>query len=184
MATTFEYQIDKYHSVPVHIVNPEDFYPLYHNAPFARLHVFQFGAYGDTWVAVWEHHLEDALEEAAGWLADNEPGHLTSEKEMGELIKEAAKELEVDISDVDDWGEEPYSDVLEAAEADMTYTESGWLTSYEWFVNEVDPSEPLYLDTFDASWEPALEENLLDEDQEELVEDAYVKLTKMTKRNA
>lgn len=72
-------------------------------------YLFQFGAYGSTWLLVWGTSIESALESAAEWLREHEPGHF------------------VDV----DSDEEP----------DVTYTESGWLLSYEWWVSEVTRSD-------------------------------------------
>jgi 8-oxo-dGTP pyrophosphatase MutT (NUDIX family) len=78
---------------------------------------------------VWEASLEDALETAAGWLADNAPGLIMSpdDPELDVLYREACEELGEDP----DSGEGP-GDAWEQATADLTYTESGYLTSYEW----------------------------------------------------
>lgn len=94
---------------------------------------FQFGAYGDTHVLVWtgkhsaNRGIEDALEEAAGALADlGFKGHFVDEDEIAKLMVEAQEE----DPDLDE------EEAFEAATTDMTYTESGYLTSYEWHVGE------------------------------------------------
>ncbi len=99
------------------------------------LWLFQFGAYGTLYVAVWERFLEAALEQAAEWLAENATGHLIDHSEMRRLVKEAREELGSNASEEAVW---------EHAEADLTYTEAGWLLSYEWWVDEVDAFDPLY----------------------------------------
>jgi len=75
--------------------------------PYGRRWLFAFGAYGWTRVLVLgaDPSLEDALEIAADWLAENAPG----------IFAEAESEED---------------------EADMTYTQSGWIPSCEWSVLE------------------------------------------------
>lgn len=108
-------------------------------------YIFHFGAYGDLHLLVWGNHLEDALETAAGWLADFAPGHLTdlSEEYAAELIS-VREETGCKCSQEDpcDTCREA---AQEAAEADMTYTESGWLTSWEWGFTE-DPDRETILE--------------------------------------
>ncbi len=91
--------------------------------------VFHFGAYGDTHVLAYGH-LENALEDAAAWLKDNAPGAFTEPDYEG-----VRAELSEDAS-----GQQ----VTDHAEADLTYTESGWLCSYEWnFTTITDPEDLL-----------------------------------------
>ena len=89
---------------------------------------FQFGAVGTIHVLIWDvwnEGLEGSLEAAAEWLAENAPGHLVSNEELQELFDEAEAEgLDED-------------EAIEQATADLTYTEAGHLTSYEWWVNEI-----------------------------------------------
>jgi hypothetical protein len=42
--------------------------------------VLWFGVCGSTHLLVWANHLEDALDEAIDWLADNAPGLLCDEQ--------------------------------------------------------------------------------------------------------
>jgi hypothetical protein len=89
-----------------------------------------FGAVGSTIIVVRDSDLEDAIELAAGWLADNAPGHLT-EPEY-ELTEEGNCAI---------CGQDPAYDTCEHirdAEEDLLYTESGWIVSYEWFMTEID----------------------------------------------
>lgn len=142
-----------------------------------KLWLFQFGTVGTTNVAVWDGghlHLEGALEEAAGWLAENAPGHITSEEEMAELYKEAADDLGVPWPPKGriDWDDKNTQKVTEQAEADMTYTESGWLTSYEWYVNELEPGSELYNEVF----EQTVDELDLDEDEIETANEIAKKI--------
>lgn len=135
-----------------------------------RLWLFQFGSVGTTYIAVWDGYnggLEGSLETAAEWLAENAPGHITSEEEMNELYAEAAEELGLSWPIVDewsgqiDWDDERVQKVTEKAEADMTRTESGWLTSYEWYVDELEPGSEQYNAIFEETID-SLED--LDED--------------------
>jgi hypothetical protein len=134
------------------------------DAPRVGLWHFTFGAYGSTHVFVWagpaHRALDDALEEAASWLADNAPGHLSTDEEMQELYDEAREELGDDADE---------DEIREQAEADMTYTESGYLTSYEWFVNELDSGDPLYAEVWEASIDELAEQGDLNEDDIEKV---------------
>lgn len=107
------------------------------------LYLFQFGAYGTQYVYAWGNDgFEDALEEAAGWLADNAPGHFVTFEDSD--YTEAAD----DIGAPDDWKEDDAwrEQVYERAECDHTYTESGYLASWEWAANSVkDPSVVAYI---------------------------------------
>jgi len=98
------------------------------------LYLFQFGAYGDTRVYAWGcHSLDDALEAAAEWLRDNAPGHFVG-VDYAEAAADVGAPADWDSEDnVDEWGER----VREAAEVDLTYTESGHLAAWEWAVSEV-----------------------------------------------
>ena len=104
-------------------------------------YLFWFGAVGSTRVLSYAsagyHGVEAALEEAAAVLKDEGWVGYFSEPDYDA----AAAELGADWDDLDDEGQDQ---VREAAEADMTYTESGWLLSYEWGVNEVHPPDGLY----------------------------------------
>lgn len=94
------------------IVNPSDWTWTSH------AYRFQFGAYGDTRLLVFANGLDSGLETAAEWLAENAPGHLS------QLDDFPAEALDSDGQPVD-----------------HTYTESGYLASWEWTVDEVDRSE-------------------------------------------
>lgn len=108
-----------------------------------RLWEFQFGSVGTTHVLVWtgKHSamrgtdIDSALEEAAGALDTwGLKGHFVDDSEVKELIEEALEE-DPELSD---------DEAYEAATADLTYTESGYLTSYEWTAHEVDSDSPLF----------------------------------------
>lgn len=104
---------------------------------------FRFGAYGDTVVHVIQRpdHVEDALETAAECLKSHEPGHFTG-PEYQEVHDERQCTECTDGS---------CDECREAAEADLTYTEEGWLVSHEWTVDESsdEPFESPRFDRFD-----------------------------------
>ena len=113
------------------VANPSDYN---FNSDTMPLFLFQFGAYGDTQVYAWGcDSLEDALEAAAVWLRDNAPGLFHEVDYAGAAADVGAPEDWDSEDNVDQWGER----VVGAAEADMTYTESGHLASWEWSVSEV-----------------------------------------------
>ena len=132
---------DRNYSVGSHeltLVNPEERDWKRHN------YILWFGACGATYLRVWEDSLEDALETAAAWLAEHAPGHIMAHgsEEHVELIKEQCEEhgVEFDPSKCCGVIEEPWDSILQDAEADLTYTESGFLTSHEWGIVMEDPS--------------------------------------------
>ena len=96
---------------------------------------FQFGAYGSTRIIVLNEpgisSLADALESAAEVIDNVAPGVWVSKTSMNDAYKEAIAE---GMSEEDAQAE---------AETDMTYTESGWIPSWEWHVNELH-SGPLF----------------------------------------
>jgi len=104
------------------------------------LYLFSFGAYGCTHVYAWGcHTFEDAFNAACEWLRDNAPGVFVTFSEAD--YAEAAR----DIGAPEDWnepGNEEWAyEVMERAEVDHTYTESGYLASWEWYGGEVhDPA--------------------------------------------
>lgn len=125
---------------PYVLVNPLGF----NDSHKASLFAMHFGAYGNTCLLVWGDHLESALETAAEWLAQYTPGHIADETDIQTLMK--------DFPDLSD--EEAY----EKATADLTYTESGYLVSYEWTVDELPKSSELYKAALEASKEEYAEE--------------------------
>lgn len=95
------------------IANPLDV-PRGRHARETSLFVFRFGAYGDTKVAVWEA-----------------PDHIDSALEKAaEWLSDYAPGIFTEVNSEED-------------EVDMTYTESGYIASYEWHVDEI-TSGPLY----------------------------------------
>jgi hypothetical protein len=92
---------------------------------YQGVHVFRFGAYGETTV-VGFGTLDGALEDAA----ENAPkGAFIAPSEIDRLVAGARAELG------------PYADegdIWDLATADTTYTESGYLIAWEWACQEVD----------------------------------------------
>lgn len=132
---------------------------------------FQFGAYAGTNVFVFagpgHRALEDALEEAAAWLEENAPGHIVTNREIMDLVREVLEEQgktegewQRALEDRDEWAYE----VQEEATADLTYTEAGYLTSHEWFVNELQPGDDLYNKVWETTIDYLSDEGDLDDD--------------------
>jgi hypothetical protein len=95
-------------------------------------YLFTFGAYGCVHVLViGEPGVCEALEEAAGWLAEHAPGHLIKfgSEEHTALLREACEDKGAEWDSLDD---EDRWEVNDAACVDLTYTESGYLPSHEW----------------------------------------------------
>ncbi len=226
--------------------------------PFAppTLWEFQFGQIGTIYVYVWGGGVEGGLEEAAGWLAENAPGHL-SEPDYKEAAEEfglewpptsdnlyknslvyyylaiAAAAIEhgsplvphgvpsgptqerfpyrgpdrppvvplremsrMDLArhltddDIDsaavalDWlvehggldpdefiasDEDLWLLVSEQAETDMTYTESGWIVSWEWHVGELHPGMGSYNEIWEETMDALAAAGDLDDDDLEQV---------------
>ena len=102
------------------------------DAPLFR---FTFGAYGSVQVYAFGR-LEAALEDAAVYLAEHAPGmfekpdYVDAQCEAGHAFAGCER----------DHGDCPDCErVQERAEMDLTYTESGYLASWEWTCAEVDP---------------------------------------------
>ena len=106
-------------------------------------YVLCFGAMGTLNLSVWANSLDDALEEAAEYLAEHAKGHITAHdsQELIDLLKEACEEAGHTYPEGFDAleDEEKYA-IQDSATADLTYTESGYLTSYEWGIALEDPS--------------------------------------------
>jgi len=92
---------------------------------------------------VWSNDLGAALETAAEWLAKYAPGHVMAEwsDEHRELISEVCEGKGIAFPE----GFETLDDdakwaITDEAEADLTRTESGLLTSYEWGISLEDPT--------------------------------------------
>ncbi len=100
----------------VEIANPDN--KSFGTTPY----LFRFGVFGTTNVLAYGYSLEDALEDAAEYLVESEYfGHITPhEAPQADLCCDCDDPFECDSH---------------------TYTEAGWLTSYEWFVNEASRDE-------------------------------------------
>lgn len=122
--------------VAVTLVNPENRSYTKNN------YILSFGAYGWTRLRVWEPNLDDALETAAEWLKEHEPGHLHQPD-----YADACKELEIPF-DVEalSAGEGKYCEAINNAEADLTYTEAGYLLAFEWNVYCENPDRSTLVD--------------------------------------
>lgn len=108
-------------------------------------YVLWFGAYGWTRLHCYAMSLEDAIEDCAAWLADFAPGHIMAHgsDEHMELIKEQCDERGLAWPVPEDaWQRDnnPYDAAVNDAESDLTYTESGFLTSHEWGIALEDPT--------------------------------------------
>lgn len=107
--------------------------------------VFHFGAYGCTHVVAFGH-LADALEDAAAVL----PAGFFTEPDYADALADLVRdgELPADYTLArfqEEWseGNEHVSAVWDKAQEDLTYTESGWLCSWEWTVTEIHSPEEL-----------------------------------------
>lgn len=111
-------------------------------------YTFSFGAYGDTHVVVFQRpdHIDDALETAAECLAEHEPGRF-SEPDYADAAREIGVALAQYTNGLADLDDDTRERILEVAEADHTYTESGWLLSHEWSVSEAE-GEPFATPVF------------------------------------
>jgi hypothetical protein len=94
---------------------------------------------------IWADGLESAIEIAGEWLAEHAPGLIIRNDAplLAELMGEACAELGVDPSQP---GGPEYDAAWEQATADLTYTESGYLTSYEWGIDLEDPTRAQVLE--------------------------------------
>lgn len=125
---------------PLEIENPDPprwGFSVNHN----RVIVFSFGAYASTMVAVVSQSLDDALETAAGWLADHAPGVFVEPDYLDAYRDISGNSDATEIPD--DLDDETAEEIREAAETDLTYTESGWIASWEWTMTELDSTDPL-----------------------------------------
>lgn len=113
-------------------------------------YLLAFGACGTTYVLAYASDLESALETAAEWLADNAPGHimLHDSDELESLYQDAIAEAQLPQPCLEPFYRTPaeqqaYDDAYGVATADLTYTEAGYLTSYEWFIvsEDIGPAE-------------------------------------------
>jgi hypothetical protein len=140
------------------LINPLE-YPQKRHAGIGertQLYGLQFGAYGWTKVLVWSGSLDDALEEAAGWLADHAPGIFVDQENLAELEKEARKEAREENPKADD--DELDEIVMDTAYTDLTYTESGYIPSYEWTIGFDSENQGTSSEFYKICWEASKEE--------------------------
>jgi hypothetical protein len=122
----------------LHIVNPGEAdhgqFRYRANRSMCR-YVLWFGSCAPTYVMVWAHGIESALETAAEYISEHAPGLLISDDEMTEALQEAGEEHGVN-PDAIDWSDlrGDCAKAVEQAEADTTYTESGRIRQDEWGV--------------------------------------------------
>ena len=118
----------------IHYANPDE------TTFTGAYYMFSFGAYGDTKVCVIQRpdHVEDALETAAECLKEHAPG----------LFSEPDYQGAHDERECTECTDGSCEECTQAAETDHTYTESGWLLSWEWTVNE-EKGNPFATPTFD-----------------------------------
>ncbi len=95
------------------------------------LWAFQFGNVGTAHVLAWANGADSGLEEAADYLMDSgKPGYFVDADVMAQHYEEARADLGPEADE---------SAVSEKAEADLTYTEAGYIPSDEWRVSEAPP---------------------------------------------
>ena len=127
----------------IHYANPDE--TVFTGATFT----FHFGVYCDTTVVVIQRpgRIEAALETAAECLLEVDPV-LFSEPDYADAAREVGVDLPKYTNGLADLDEDLQERIREVAEADHTYTESGWLLSQEWTVDE-QPGEPFADPRFD-----------------------------------
>jgi hypothetical protein len=132
--------------MPTYYANPDE--TVFTGATYT----FNFGAYGDTAVVVFARpdHIEDALETAAECLLEHAPG-LFSEPDYAGAAREVGVALDQYTNGLADLDDDTAERVREVAEVGHTYTESGWLLSWEWAVaeSEGEPSAAPRFNRFD-----------------------------------
>lgn len=125
------------------LVNPLDL-PLTESRAGRKteLWAMQFGAYGWTKLLVWARSGETALEEASGWLAEHAPGIFVDQEELESL----EREYRAEHPDADE------DDIAGEAYQDLTYTEDGYIPSWEWTMSAI------HGDMYDVTLEASKEE--------------------------
>ena len=99
----------------------------------SKLFALHCGAYGNVHVLVQADHLESALDLAAEVLAKKAPGVFCTD-----AVNEAYSEAMEGVSPDDPEYDEKQEDAMSDAETDMTYTEYGYIASWEWHFTEID----------------------------------------------
>lgn len=92
-------------------------------------YILAFGAYGWTRLMVWANSLDDALDVAIDWIAENEPG-LLCDNEVKEIYDQAIADGKNEKT------------AMKEAEVDTTQAgnESHYLNSWEWSILARDPT--------------------------------------------
>jgi hypothetical protein len=99
----------------IHVANPHEKDWVGEGFRDCKRWVLWFGACGPTYVLIYSQCLEDALEEAAGFLADRFPGHFV-EPEMEDGLTHDCPDAKEGFP----------------CTCDLTYTESGYIAGWEW----------------------------------------------------
>jgi len=113
---------------PINVVNASDKQWSRHS------YLLWFGLISPIYLLIYDNSLDSAIETAGSWLAEHAPGHLMEmhgEEHEG-LLQEACQDAGLEYPPKDYSDMDPYWKAFQDAEADLTYTESGYLTSYEW----------------------------------------------------
>src|SRR5215831_4091495 len=110
---------------------------------------FSYGGYSDAKeVYVWADSEDDALEVSADVVKDYWPGIFVSDEELRERYEEACREEGIDPREYPPYGvirAGPHERALQRAEEDLTYTESGWIPSENWWMDEITDEETIRL---------------------------------------
>lgn len=114
--------------------------------------VLWFDSHAATNVLVYANSLDDALEEAAQVLREKGWTGLFTEPDYKDAFEDLQRDGEIPegitFEDIATCGmiDEVSEKVLCAAEADLTYTESGHIASWEWGIVAEDPSKKELID--------------------------------------
>lgn len=151
----------------IHVVNPpgeggsawmaKNGRPVY-NYPRTRF-LLAFGAYGWTKLLVWANYLEDALDEAIDWIADNAPGLLCNDQvaedyreALARLTEENAALPEEERRSEEDLESEAYDESTE--DTTCGGNAGDYILSHEWCIMAEDPSREDLLQVMDRDREP------------------------------
>jgi len=158
-AGLFEVKLDN--GISAYVVNPEQWDDAFGGLGGSDSILWFLGSgYVSLNLITFGGGWDDGSEMLGEYLKEHFPGELISDEEMAELQKEARDELGPDASDEEVW---------EQAEADLMYTESGWLTSSEVNGREIEGDE--LADVLEASRAWAIEHHPWYEDDEPDEED-------------
>lgn len=122
------------------IINPDESDDYKNRLGRTRFHKFVLSFEFGTNLMVYAYSLDDALEECGEYLAKHAPGLITPlfGDEMNDLLRDACKDAGIDFADFDSLEDEKKWDLQDKATADMSYTESGYIS--EWAVALEDPT--------------------------------------------